>query len=35
MVAQVVKVKENEGKFDFLELLVKFGFEGESTTAFI
>ena len=28
------EVKENEGKFDFLALLVKFGFEGELTTAF-
>ena len=27
-------MKENEWKFDFLALLVKFGFEGEVTTAF-
>ena len=27
-------MKENEGKFDFLALVVKSGFEGEVTTAF-
>ena len=27
-------VRRNEGKFDFLVLVVKFGFEGEVTTAF-
>ena len=27
-------MKENEGKFDFLALVVKFGFDGEVTTAF-
>ena len=27
-------MKENEGKFGFLALGVKFGFEGEVTTAF-
>ena len=27
-------MKENEGKFDFLALVLKFGFEGEVTTAF-
>ena len=27
-------MKENEGKFDFWALVVKFGFEGEVTTAF-
>ena len=27
-------MKENEGKLDFLALVVKFGFEGEVTTAF-
>ena len=28
-------MKENEGKFDFLALLVKFGLEGDVTTAFL
>ena len=27
-------MKENEGKFDFLALVVKFGFEGEVTFTF-
>ena len=27
-------MKENEGKFDFLVLLVKFGLEGEVATVF-
>ena len=27
-------MKENEGKFDFLWLVVKFGFEGEGTFTF-
>lgn len=27
-------MKENEGKLDFLALVVKFGFEGAFTTAF-
>mgnify|MGYP003467820417 CR=1 FL=1 len=27
-------MKENEGKFDLLALVVKFGFRGEVTTAF-
>ena len=27
-------MKENEGKFDFLALVLKFGFVGEITTAF-
>ncbi len=27
-------MKENEGEFDFWALVVKFGFEGEVTTAF-
>jgi hypothetical protein len=27
-------VRRNEGKFDFLALVVKFGFEGEVATAF-
>ena len=28
-------MKENEGMFDFLALVLKFGFEGEVTTAFL
>ena len=27
-------MRENEGKFGFLALVLKFGFEGEVTTAF-
>ena len=27
-------MKENEGKFDFLALVLKFGFEGEGTFTF-
>ena len=27
-------MKENEGEFDFLALVLKFGFEGVVTTAF-
>ena len=27
-------MKDNEGKFDFLALVLKFGFYGEVTTAF-
>ena len=28
-------MRRNEGKFDFLALVVKFGFDGEVTTAFL
>ena len=34
LVLFVGKYKENEGRFDFLALVVKFGFWGEVTTAF-